>query len=74
MIEQIVPDKASFSNVERDYPDESDAEKWRLMQADTLLRLLKASSMEELESMADAEPIQQLIREHNEKMRGEGRS
>jgi hypothetical protein len=73
MREQIVPDKASFKNVKRDYPNKSDAEKWRLMEADTLLRLLKANSMEELESMADSEPIQQLIREHNEKMRGEGR-
>jgi hypothetical protein len=32
------PDKQSFRNVKQDYPNATKAEKYRLMQADTLLR------------------------------------
>jgi DNA gyrase inhibitor GyrI len=35
---RIVPDQQAFLNVERDHPKASDAEKFRLAQADTLLR------------------------------------
>ena len=40
--EQVIPDEQSYLNVERDYADESDAEKYRVAQADVLLRLAKA--------------------------------
>jgi hypothetical protein len=37
-LEQIDPDDESFKNVARDYPEASDADKYRLAQADTVLR------------------------------------
>ena len=49
--------------------DLSDAEKYRLAQADTLMRLVKADSIEELERMLPDASIQQLVQEHNQKMR-----
>jgi CDP-glycerol glycerophosphotransferase (TagB/SpsB family) len=70
--EQVIPDEQSYLNVERDYADESDAEKYRLMQADTLLRVAKARTIEELEEMARSKLMQELINEHNEEMRKHG--
>jgi hypothetical protein len=52
--EQVIPDKQSLLNVERDCAGKSDAEKYRLAQADTLLRLARARNMEELERMAES--------------------
>ena len=49
--------------------DLSDAEKYRLAQLDTLMRLVKADSLEELERMLPDASIQQLVQEHNQKMR-----
>jgi len=49
--------------------DLSDAEKYRLAQADTLMRLVKADSIEELERMLPNASIQQL----NQKMRDASR-
>jgi hypothetical protein len=42
----------------------------RLAQADTLMRLIKADSLEEAERMLSDVSIQQLVQEHNQKMRG----
>jgi CDP-glycerol glycerophosphotransferase (TagB/SpsB family) len=67
--EPIIPDEQSYLNVERDYADEAAADKYRLMQADTLLRLTKASSIQELEEMVGSKAIRDLINEHNEKMK-----
>jgi len=50
--------------------DLSHKEKYRLAQADTLMRLIKADSDEEAERMLSDASIQQLVQEHNEKMRG----
>ena len=50
--------------------DLSDAEKYRLAQADTLMRLIKADSIQEVERMLSDTSIQQLVQEHNQKMRG----
>ena len=50
--EQVIPDKQSLLNVERDCAGKSDAEKYRL--AHTLLRLARARNMEELERMAES--------------------
>jgi hypothetical protein len=66
-MEQIIPDQQALRLVVRQ--DLSDAEKYRLAQADTLMRLVKAESIEELERMVPDASIQQLIQEHNEKMR-----
>jgi hypothetical protein len=55
-MEQIIPDDQSFKNVERDNPKASDAEKYRLMQADTLLRLTKAESMSGSSSARKTQP------------------
>lgn len=49
--------------------DSALAEKYRLAQADTLLRITKAESMEELERMLGDPSVRQLIQEHNRKMR-----
>jgi hypothetical protein len=37
--EPIIPDNEALERAARDYPDKSDAEKYRLAQADTLIRL-----------------------------------
>jgi hypothetical protein len=66
-MEPIIPDQQALRLVVRQ--DLSDAEKYRLAQADTLMRLVKAESIEELERMVPDANIQQLIHEHNEKMR-----
>jgi hypothetical protein len=66
---QIIPDREAVRRIERKYPNKSDAEKYRHMQADTLLRLAKASSMDELHRMAETGLLDDLIREHNRKMR-----
>ena len=66
-MEPIIPDQQALRLVVRQ--DLSDAEKYRLAQADTLMRLVKAESIEELERMVPDASIQQLIQEHNEKMR-----
>jgi hypothetical protein len=70
--EQIVPDDESLEYVERECPPAQDAEKYRLAQADTLKRLTQAESIEEVERMLADPSIDQLIREHNQKMRGRG--
>jgi hypothetical protein len=46
-IETIKPDDKAFQNVERDYPNKSAAEKHRLAQADTLLRLYRERKEDE---------------------------
>lgn len=38
---KIEPTKKSLKYIEREYPDKTDAEKWRLAQAETLLDLAK---------------------------------
>jgi len=38
-MEPIEPDEEAYRNVEHDYPNEPPAEKYRLAQADTLIRL-----------------------------------
>ena len=72
-MEPIIPDEQALKLVVRQ--DLSDAEKYRLAQADTLMRLVKADSIEELERMLPDASIQQLVQEHNQKMRAaSGRS
>jgi hypothetical protein len=66
-MEPIIPDQQALRLVVRQ--DLSDAEKYRLAQADTLTRLIKADSIEEAERMLSDASIQQLVREHNHKMR-----
>ena len=70
--EQIVPDDESLENVERECPSASPAEKYRIAQADTLCRLMQAESIEELDRMLADPSIDQLIREHNQKMQSRG--
>ena len=65
----IIPDETAIRNVERDYPDASAAEKERLVQADTLMRLFKANSLEELEEMAGSSGFDTVIEQHNAKMK-----
>ena len=67
-MEPIIPDQQALRLVVRQ--DLSDAEKYRLAQADTLMRLIKADSIEEAEGMLSDASIQQLVQEHNQKMRG----
>jgi hypothetical protein len=67
-MEPIIPDQQALRLVVRQ--DLSDAEKNRLAQADTLMRLIKADSIEEAERMLSDASIQQLVQEHNQKMRG----
>jgi hypothetical protein len=67
-MEPIIPDQQALRLVVRQ--DLSDAEKYRLAQADTLRRLIKADSIEEAERMLSDASIQQLVQEHNQKMRG----
>ena len=67
-MEPIIPDQQALRLVVRQ--DLSDAEKYRLAQADTLMRLIKADSLEEAERMLSDASIQQLVQEHNQKMRG----
>jgi hypothetical protein len=67
-MEPIIPDQQALRLVVRQ--DLSDAEKYRLAQADTLMRLIKADSIEEAERMLSDASIQQLVQEHNQKMRG----
>ncbi len=67
-MEPIIPDQQALRLVVRQ--DLPDAEKYRLAQADTLMRLIKADSIEEAERMLSDASIQQLVQEHNQKMRG----
>ena len=67
-MEPIIPDQQALRLVVRQ--DLSDTEKYRLAQADTLMRLIKADSLEEAERMLSDASIQQLVQEHNQKMRG----
>jgi len=71
----IIPDRESIlaANARRTRPFESLskselADEYRWCQADTLLRLAKADSMEELHRMAKAGLLDDLIHEHNRKM------
>ena len=57
VIEPIIPDQQALRLVVRQ--DLSDAEKYRLAQADTLMRLIKADSIEEAERMLSDSSIQQ---------------
>jgi len=73
--EKIIPDETATRNIERDYPNADAAEKYRLAQADTLIRLFKVNSLEELEERADTpglEALDAVIEKHNAKMREEG--
>ena len=67
-MEPIIPDQQALRLVVRQ--DLSDAEKYSLAQADTLMRLIKADSIEEAERMPSDASIQHLVQEHNQKMRG----
>ena len=67
-MEPIIPDQQALRLVVRQ--DLSDAEKYSLAQADTLMRLIKADSIEEAERMLSDASIQHLVQEHNQKMRG----
>jgi hypothetical protein len=68
-IEQILPDRKALKNVEREYPTAPSAEKYRLAQADTLIRLTHGGSIEEMERMLADRSIQQLIHKHNQRIR-----
>ena len=71
MEEQIIPDNEAIERVTRDHPDKPDAEKYRLSQADTLVRLTKAKNLDELEQMAQSGLVDQLIKDHNARMRAQ---
>jgi hypothetical protein len=64
---QIIPDREAIDRIEREHPDKPDAEKYRLAQADTLLRLAKAESMDELNRMGEAGLLDDLIDAQNKK-------
>ncbi len=66
---RIIPDQEALKNVRNNpaYKDKSDAEKYRLAQADTMLRLMKAENLAELERMAESGISEEIIREHNKK-------
>lgn len=67
-MKQIIPDREAFLKVEREHAGKSNVEKYRLAQADTLLRLAKAKNMDELQRMAKAGLLDTLISEHNSKL------
>ncbi len=70
--EKIIPDETATQTIERDYPKADAAEKYRLAQGDTLIRLFKVNSLEEIEEMADTpglEAVDAVIEKHNAKMR-----
>ena len=58
--------------MERDHPNASDAEKYRLAQADTLMRLFKVSSLQELEKMAGSPGSDAVIEKHNAELKNKG--
>ena len=62
---RVIPDREALEKVEREYPHKPDAEKYRLAQADTLLRLAKAKDMDELHKMAEAGLLDDLIARHH---------
>jgi hypothetical protein len=64
-MKKIIPDQQAFENVQRTHPTASDAEKYRLAQADTLLRIAKVDSLDELHKMAAAGLLDQLVEDHN---------
>ena len=68
-IDKIIPDEVAIQNVKRDYPNASDAEKYRLAQTDTMIRLFKVSSLKELEEMAGSPGWDAVIEKHNAKMK-----
>ena len=59
VMEPIIPDQQALRLVVRQ--DLSDAEKYSLAQADTLMRLIKADSIEEAERMLSDASIQHLV-------------
>jgi peptidyl-tRNA hydrolase len=64
----IIPDREAFEQVEREYPNEPDAEKYRLAQATVLLRLLKAESLDDVHhKVAEAGLLENLISDHNQR-------
>lgn len=65
---KIIPDHESMNRVELRHPDKSYAMKYQLMQADTLVRLAKAGSADELNRMAEAGILKHLISEHNRRL------
>jgi hypothetical protein len=67
----VIPDRTAYENVERQYPAKTDAEKYRLAQADTLLRLTGATDIDEFNRMAKSGELAILVRAHNRRMRGE---
>ncbi len=69
--ETVIPDRTAYENVERQYPAKSDAEKYRLAQADTLLRLTGATDIEALNRMAKSGELAEVVRAHNRRMRSE---
>jgi hypothetical protein len=73
--EKIIPDETAVRNIARNYPNADAAEKYRLAQGDTLLRLFKVNSLEELEKMVDTPglaAVDAVIEKHNAKMKEEG--
>jgi hypothetical protein len=73
--EKIIPDETAVWSIEQDYPNADAAEKYRLAQTDTLIRLFKVNSLEELEEMADTPGLTAMdavIEKHNAKMKEEG--
>ena len=65
MRKQIIPDRQAIERVQRENPNEPDAERYRLAQADTLIRLAKAKNIDELNRMAEAGLLDDLIDDHN---------
>ena len=68
--ERIIPDETALRNIERDYPNADAQEKYRLAQTDTLIRLFKVNSLEELEEMS-WDVVDAVIERHNAKMKEE---
>jgi hypothetical protein len=65
----INPDREAFDRVNSQYPNATDAEKCQLAQADTLIRISKATTIDELKHMAETGLLDSLIDMHNERTR-----
>ena len=69
---KIIPDHEAFDAVERKYPGKPPAEKYRLAQAEVLVRLAEyPTSMKELYEEVASGKLEQAIRAHNARMEEE---
>ena len=68
-METVIPDHESVERIDRENATLSPAERYRLAQADTLLRISGADSMVELEDLVECGKLDEIVQAHNRKMR-----